>query len=44
MDVFYRANLMDGLFHDQWSMEDGEPHGRKFVPMNHTISKISFLS
>ena len=32
MDVFYRANVTDGLFHDKWSMEDGKPHGRKFVP------------
>ena len=30
MDVFYRANVTDGLFHEEWSMEDGRPHGGKF--------------
>lgn len=29
MDVFYRANVTDGLFHDEWSMKDGTPQGRK---------------
>ena len=32
MDVFYRANVTDGLFHNQWTMDDGKPYGGKFVP------------
>jgi mannosyl-oligosaccharide alpha-1,2-mannosidase len=46
MDVFYKANVTDGLFHDEWSMEDGKPRGRKFVPTNHTVFlkyQLSFL-
>jgi len=31
MDVFYRANVKDGLFHDEWSMKDGTPHGEHFT-------------
>ena len=41
MDVFYKANVTNGLFHDQWSMEDGKPHGGEFFPplneITHTI-------
>ena len=31
MDVFYRANVTDGLFHEQWLIEDGTPSGSKFI-------------
>jgi mannosyl-oligosaccharide alpha-1,2-mannosidase len=31
MDVFYRANETDGLFHEQWFIEDGTPSGSKFI-------------
>ena len=32
MDVFYRANVTDGLFHEEWFVEDGAPSGSKSVP------------
>jgi mannosyl-oligosaccharide alpha-1,2-mannosidase len=44
MVVFYEANVTNDLFHDEWSMEDGKPHGRKFLPTNHTIFQKSQLS
>jgi mannosyl-oligosaccharide alpha-1,2-mannosidase len=31
MDVFYKANVTDGLFHDEWDIEDGTPSGSKFI-------------
>jgi len=31
MDVFYRANVTNGLFHDEWSMKDGTPQGEHFT-------------
>jgi mannosyl-oligosaccharide alpha-1,2-mannosidase len=31
MDVFYRANVTDGLFHEEWSIEYGTPSGSKFI-------------
>ena len=31
MDVFYRANVTDGLFQSEWFMDDGKPNGGKFV-------------
>ena len=31
MDIFYRANVMDGLFHELWSIEYGTPSGSKFI-------------
>lgn len=37
MDVFYRANVTDGLFHDKWSIKDGKPHGGKFI---HQLSRF----
>ena len=27
MDVFYKANVKNGLFHDNWLMATGEPTG-----------------
>jgi mannosyl-oligosaccharide alpha-1,2-mannosidase len=36
MDIFYRANVTDGLFHEQWNIEDGTPSGGKFIhELNH---------
>ena len=32
MDVFYRANVTDGLFHEEWFIEDGTPSGGKLYP------------
>jgi len=29
MNVFYKANVSDGLFADKWQMEDGQPSGRE---------------
>jgi len=29
MNVFYRANVKDGLFNDNWLMKDGAPTGGK---------------
>ena len=42
MDVLYRANVTDGLFHMDWSLDDGAPSGGKvysnelkiFQPLN----------
>ena len=31
MDVFYRANVTDGLFQSEWFMDDGKPNSGKFV-------------
>ncbi|KAF4610263.1 hypothetical protein D9613_010302 [Agrocybe pediades] len=31
MDVFYRANVPDGLFHENWSFKDGKPTGSHFT-------------
>jgi mannosyl-oligosaccharide alpha-1,2-mannosidase len=31
MDVFYRANVTDGLFHKEWSLEYGLPLGAQFT-------------
>ena len=33
MDIFYRANETDGLFHDEWYIDDGNPVGGKFYPL-----------
>lgn len=27
MNVFYKANVKDGLFNDNWLMKDGRPKG-----------------
>ena len=36
MDVFYRANVKDGLFHEMWFIEDGTPSGSTFIDeLNH---------
>ncbi|KAF8801529.1 hypothetical protein BYT27DRAFT_7216015 [Phlegmacium glaucopus] len=40
MDVFYRANVTNGLFHDQWSMKDGKPSGQHFT-IGATVMSIS---
>ena len=44
MDVFYKANVTDGLFHDEWSMRDGSPSGRKFLffPIPNDIIQLVF--
>ena len=34
MNIFYRANVTDGLFQDQWSIEDGTPAGSKSIQTN----------
>ncbi|KIM37603.1 glycoside hydrolase family 47 protein [Hebeloma cylindrosporum] len=31
MNVFYKANVKDGLFHDNWLMKDGKPTGAHFT-------------
>ena len=41
MDVFYRANVKDGLFHDTWFIDDGTPSGSTFYP-NVLLSKPFF--
>ena len=43
MDTFYRANVTDGLFQNQWYMDDGKPDvGKCSSPENrHTIFKFS---
>ena len=34
MNVFYRANVKDGLFNNIWLMEDGTPAGGKSSSVN----------
>jgi len=31
MNVFYRANVKNGLFHDNWAVKDGSPVGAHFT-------------
>jgi len=31
MDIFYQANVTDGLFHEKWTVEDGAPWGNHFT-------------
>jgi len=33
MNVFYKANVKDGLFNDVWFMKDGTPTGGKSSPV-----------
>lgn len=33
MNVFYKANVKDGLFNDNWLMKDGTPTGGKSLPV-----------
>jgi len=30
MDIFYEANVTNGLFHEKWTLEDGAPWGGKY--------------
>jgi len=46
MNVFYKANVTDGLFNDVWFMKDGTPTGGKSSPvaiLTTIFSMISFL-
>jgi len=43
MDVFYRANVTNGLFHDKWLMKDGKPHGQHFTIGATTDSGYEYL-
>ena len=38
MDIFYRANVTDGLFHEQWFIEDGTPSGGKVKGLSHELN------
>jgi hypothetical protein len=40
MNVFYKANVKDGLFNDNWLMKDGRPKGGRSSPV--TILTIVF--
>jgi mannosyl-oligosaccharide alpha-1,2-mannosidase len=44
MDVLYRANVTDGLFLNEWSMDDGKPMGSKFIhALNHSKPHLFFI-
>ena len=44
MDVFYKANVTDGLFHEQWNFDDGTPWGGKFYHTNDDLKPYDFLN
>ena len=43
MDVFYKANVTDGLFHEQWNFDDGTPWGGKFYHTNDELKPYHFF-
>lgn len=41
MDLVYKANVTDGLFHEHWLVKDGSPTGSTFLYFQIIISALT---
>jgi hypothetical protein len=41
MDLVYKANVTDGLFHEHWLVKDGSPTGSTFLSSKNLIGALT---